>query len=232
MRKLIYISFLWLFFLSSARAQDERPDTTLQLNNLNFPADSIQRWKNLKEFAYAKYLDSLLKEKQKQEFNYKPSGPGIINSFLSSSFLQVLLWMVAIFFVLFVLYRLFLTKGAFKRESKNAKEKLPEAEEEIISGESDFDNLISQAIQNNNYRQAIRYQYLRTLHKLADKNFIELAMDKTNFQYVREIADPVFQNDFASLTLNYEYVWYGEFMIDKNVYQKLEMNFNGLNQKL
>jgi len=232
MHKLFYISFLWLFFLSSAKAQ-ELPDTTLHLNNLNFPVDSMQRWKDLKEFAYAKYLDSLLKDKQKQDISDTPSaGPGIINSFLSSSFLQVLLWMIAIFFVLFVLYRLFLTKGAFKRESKKIQDNLPKAEEENISGESDFDNLINQAIQNNNYRQAIRYQYLRTLHKLADKNFIELAMDKTNFQYVREISNPVFQNDFASLTLNYEYVWYGEFMIDKNVYQKLEMNFNGLNQKL
>jgi hypothetical protein len=231
MHKLIYISFLWLFFLSSAKAQ-EVPDTTLYLNDLNFPVDSIQRWKNLKEFTYAKNLDSLLKEKQKQDLSYKPSGPGVINSFLSSSFLQVLLWMMAIFFVLFVLYRLFLTKGVFKRESKNVKEKVPEVEEEVITDKSDFDNLISHALQNNNYRQAIRYQYLRTLHRLADKNFIELARDKTNFQYVREIKNPVFQNEFASLTLNYEYVWYGEFMIDKTVYQKLEMNFNGLNQKL
>ena len=105
-------------------------------------------------------------------------------------------------------------------------------EEEVITRESDFDALIRTALQNSNYRQAVRYQYLRTLHILADKNFIELAPDKTNFQYVREIANRNHQNDFASLTLNYEYVWYGEFDIDKNIYQKIENNFTSLNQKL
>ncbi len=232
MHKLIYILFTAMFFFSSARAQDESRDTTLYVNHLEFPVDSIQRWKNLKEFAYAKYLDSLLKEKQKIKPKPASSGPGIIGSFLSSAFIQVLLWALAVFFILFILYRLFLTEGVFKRESRNGKQATPLVEEEIITHESDFDNLILQALHSNNYRQAIRYQYLRTLHKLADKNYVELAKDKTNFQYVHEIRNPVFQNDFASLTLNYEYVWYGEFMIDKNAYQKLEMNFNGLNQKL
>ena len=232
MHKLIYILFTAMFFFTSAQAQEEKRDTTLHFNHLRSPVDSIQRWKNLKEFAYAKYLDSLLKEKQKIEPKSSSSGPGIINSFLSSIFIQVLLWTLAVFFILFILYRLFLAEGVFKRASRNAKQATPQVEEEVITHESDFDNLILQALHDNNYRQATRYQYLRTLHKLADKNLIELSKDKTNFQYVHEIANPGFRNDFASLTLNYEYVWYGEFMIDKNVYQKLEMNFKGLNQKI
>jgi len=232
MHKIIYILFTAMFFLSSAQAQDEGTDTTLHFNNLRSPVDSFQRWKNLKEFAYAKYLDSLLKEKQKVKPKSTSSSPGIINSFLSSAFIQVLLWTLAVFFVLFILYRLFLAEGVFKRASRNAKQATPQVEEEIITHESDFDNLILLALHDNNYRQAIRYQYLRTLHKLADKHLIELAKDKTNFQYVHEIANPVYKNDFASLTLHYEYIWYGEFMIDKNAYQKLEMNFKGLNQKL
>ncbi|MEP7255467.1 MAG: DUF4129 domain-containing protein [Ferruginibacter sp.] len=214
--------------------ENERPDTALYKNTLDFPADSVQYWKNLKEFAYAKYLDSLLKDKQKKQVKKKPGlqGPGLLNSFLTSPFLRVMLWTLAVLFILFVLYRLFLAEGVFKRESRSAKQQTPEVEEEVITSESDFDNLINQALQNNNYRQAVRYQYLRTLHKLADKNLVELARDKTNFQYVREIKNPAFQNDFASLTLNYEYVWYGEFMIDRNIYQKIDSNFTELNQKL
>lgn len=233
MHKIIYISFLCLLFLSPAQAQ-EAMDTTLYSNDLSLPADSIQNWKNAKEFGYAKNLDSLLKAKQKEQAKSKPKSyePGLMNRFLASAFVRILLWTLAVFFILFILYKMFLTEGVFRRESKTSRQAIPEAEEEIISAESDFDNLIKQALQSNNYRQAIRYQYLKTLHKLADKHFIELAKDKTNFQYVREIRNPVFQNDFASLTLNYEYVWYGEFMIDRNTYQKLEVNFTGLNQKL
>ena len=212
----------------------EKPDTTLYLNSLIFPADSMQSWKNRKEFAYAKYLDSLLKEKQKAQVRSKPRSyePGLMNSILASSIVRVLLWTLAILFILFILYKLFLAEGVFKRESRTAKQQNPEVEEEVISSESDFDNLINQALQANNYRQAVRYQYLKTLHKLSDRNLVELAKDKTNFQYVRELRNPAFQNDFASLTLNYEYVWYGEFMIDRNIYQKIESNFAALNQKL
>lgn len=213
---------------------DEKPDTTLYINNLPFPADSMQNWKDLKEFAYAKYLDSLLKEKQKTQARSKPGSfePGVMNSILASSVVRVFLWTLAILFILFILYKLFLAEGVFKRESRAVKQQTPEVEEEVISSESDFNNLIYQSLQANNYRQAVRYQYLKTLHKLSDRNLVELAKDKTNFQYVRELRNPAFQNDFASLTLNYEYVWYGEFIIDKSIYQKIESNFTALNQKL
>lgn len=68
-------------------------------------------------------------------------------------------------FIFFILYKLFLAEGVFKKESRAAKQQTPEVEEEVISSESDFDNLINQALQANNYRQAVRYQYLKTLHK-------------------------------------------------------------------
>jgi Domain of unknown function (DUF4129) len=129
------------------------------------------------------------------------------------------------------LYRLFLAEGAFKRKPKSAKAEA-EVEEEIITNESNFDALIRQALQGGNYRQAVRYQYLRTLHLLAEKNMVQLAPDKTNFQYVSEIANRSHQQPFASLTLNYEYVWYGEFEIDKNIYDKIESGFKGFNQKI
>ena len=213
--------------------EEETPDTSLVENNLNLPFDSIQHWKNLKDFAYAKYLDSLLKDRNdKNKVNAGSSNGGLMNRFLASAFLRVLLWTLAICFVLFIIYRLFLADGVFRRETKSAGTGKAEAAEEVITPESDFDALIKQSLQNSNYRLAVRYQYLKTLHTLAGKKFIELASDKTNFQYVQEIVNREYQNDFASLTLNYEYVWYGEFAIDKNVYQKIETNFNGLNKKL
>lgn len=215
--------------------REVKPDTVLFANNLSLPDDSMPHWKNEKDFAYAKYLDSLLKDKKdkmKTKTNSGASGPGLISRFLSSTFMRVFLWTLAACFILFILYRLFLAEGAFKRDSKTTKIDKPEVEEEIISGESDFEALINHALQSSNYRQAVRYQYLKTLHKLADKKYIELARDKTNYQYVHEINNPEYQNEFAALTLNYEYVWYGEFAVEKNIYQKIEMNFTGLNKKL
>ena len=211
----------------------DETDTTLYRNNLNLPYDSIKNWRNLKEYAYAKYLDSLLKNEKKPEVKEQPrsSGGSFLGNLLSSGFMSFILWAVVILFVLFIVYRLFLADGVFQRKSKVANSEA-EVTEEVITKESDFDKLIRQGLQNGNYRQAVRYQYLRTLHLLANKNFVELAPDKTNFQYVQEIANRSHQQEFAALTLNYEYVWYGEFAIEKNIYQKIETNFISLNQKL
>jgi len=211
-------------------------DTTLAQNNLQLAYDSIRKWRNLKEYAYSKYLDSLLRNKKKEappeEASQPPSGGGFLNSILESGFVNILLWTLAILFVLFIIYRLFLADAVFKGKPKSLKEAAGEVEEEMITQESDFDALIRQALQNSNYRQAVRYQYLRTLHLLAVKNMVILAPDKTNFQYVREISNYNHQQDFAALTLNYEYVWYGEFAIEKEIYQRIETNFISLNQKL
>ncbi|MBK6379941.1 MAG: DUF4129 domain-containing protein [Chitinophagaceae bacterium] len=216
----------------TAPEDDEPADTSLYKNDLNLSYDSIKNWRNLKEYTYTKYLDSLLKKEKKKEAKEPPRPrTGIISSLFNSNIVTVLLWTVAIAFVLFILYRLFLAEGAFKRKSKSVKAEA-EVEEEIITKESDFDALIRQSLQSGNYRQAVRYQYLRTLHLLAEKNMVHLPPDKTNFQYVSEIANRNHQQPFASLTLNYEYVWYGEFEIDKNIYDKIESNFRGFNQKI
>ena len=214
---------------ATALEDDEPADTSLYKNDLNLSYDSIKNWRNLKDYAYTKYLDSLLKNIKQKE----PPAPrrSIFSNLFNSNIVTVLLWTVAIAFILFILYRLFLAEGVFKRKLKSVKTEA-EVAEEIITSESDFDALIRQAIQNGNYRQAVRYQYLRTLHLLAEKNMVQLAPDKTNFQYVSEIANRSYQQDFASLTLNYEYVWYGEFEIDKNIYDKIESNFSRFNQKI
>ncbi len=213
-------------------------DTTLYFNRLSISPDSVAAWKNLKDFLYIKKLDSLLKAQQhKDKIKEKveetePSGPGFLSRILSSEALQFFFWTLAILFVLFILYKLFLTEGVFRKNTKSAKSNTPEAGEEVINSESDFEILIRQAVQSGNYRLAVRYQYLQTLHLLAGKNLIELAADKTNHQYVREIKNQNYQTDFAALTLNYEYVWYGEFAIEENIYKKMEQGFLQFNNKL
>jgi hypothetical protein len=209
-------------------------DTALYYTSLSVPKDSVEAWKNLKEFAYVKYLDSLLKAKQDEtqkkvkaqaSNNQPPPDLSWLSRVLSSRGLEVFLWSLAGLFILFILYKLFLTEGVFQRGIKKSKVIAPEVEEEIIDKESDFDGLIRNALLTGNYRLAVRYHYLQVLHLLANKNQIQLAQDKTNADYVREIVNKNNQIDFAGLTLNYEYVWYGEFEIDEVLYSKLKVSF-------
>ena len=211
-------------------------DTTIFYKQLSVSSDTIGNWKTSKGFEYAKYLDSLLNEKQNKKTvrsdDNVQTGPSWLDNVFASPATRIFFWTLAGIFILFILYKLFLTEGVFKKPAKNNQSATPEVSEETITGKSDFDTNINQAIRNGNYRLAIRYQYLKTLHKLADKHLIELAADKTNYQYVREISHRSYQNDFASLTLNYEYVWYGEFNIDESIYHKIAPRFSGFNQKI
>jgi hypothetical protein len=217
-------------------------DTVLNYTKLNISPDSVEQWKNLQAFAYVKYLDSLLKakkenakKKDEKETNYTPpsgNGSSWLDGFLSSGGLQIFLWVLAAFFILFILYKLFLTEGTFRKKNQLVKANVPDATEEVITSDSDFETLIKEGLQTGNYRLAVRYQYLQTLHKLADKNLVELAADKTNYQYVREITNQNYQQEFAALTLNYEYVWYGGFDIDVIIYRRIETVFSQFNNKL
>lgn len=219
--------------------EEEKTDTVLHFNKMFIEPDSIKAWGKQKGFAYMSYIDSLLKsrkkdEKEKPKFEMKePSGPSWIERLFASSFVRWFFWILAGGFVLFIIYRLFLAEGIFKKSSAKANTtKQPAVEEEVITAESDFDRLIRQAIAAGNFRLAVRYQYLKTLHLLAEKNYVQMAVDKTNFMYVQEIKNYDMQNAFARLTLNYEYVWYGEFTIDGVIYSNMENGFKSFNAKI
>ncbi len=217
-------------------------DTTLYFNSLTVSKDSVAYWKNMQGFAYVQYLDSLLKAKKAEDnkrvqaksstVSELPSGVSWLDRFFASKGLQIFLWVLAGSFVLFVLYKLFLTEGVFRKTVKNKTASTPDVEEEVIDRETNFDALIRNAVQAANYRLAVRYHYLQTLHLLAGRNQITLAVDKTNYQYVQEVQNSHFRNEFAALTLNYEYVWYGEFLIDEAVYAKLKAAYGAFNQQL
>lgn len=78
---------------------------------------------------------------------------------------------------------------------------------------------------------AVRYLFLKTLRQLSDRGHLQQSADKTNFQYVQEIpADK--RNDFASLVLNYEYVWYGHLNIVREQYDQLEKKYTSFYNKI
>ena len=92
----------------------------------------------------------------------------------------------------------------------------------------DFDKLIKKAIKDNNYRLATRYMYLKSLKVLANKKTIEWHYDKTNTDYLNEIKDSKLKALFKRISYIYDYVWYGEFPIDEDSFNKNKNDFNQL----
>ncbi|WP_435802554.1 hypothetical protein [Polaribacter sp.] len=81
--------------------------------------------------------------------------------------------------------------------------------------ELNLEELLKQAIENKNFRLAIRYYYLTSLKGLSTKEIIEYHKDKTNSEYLFEIENTAMRNEFSYLSYVYSYVWYGEFPVDE-----------------
>ena len=96
----------------------------------------------------------------------------------------------------------------------------------------DFADLIAGALQKKNYRLALRYHYLELLKILSDKEFIDWNPHKTNYEIVDELRGKPFRNNFRSLALVFEYVWYGEFKISESGFTEVKNDFMKLKEQI
>ena len=215
--------------------EDYLADTTLINNQLSIEPDSVKALKNLGALAYAKHLDSLLHRYQQNQETGDDAAKNEISwiaRFFLSPVTKYFFLLLAVVFVCFILYRLFFAEGFFQRSySRIHPVALPD-EDDNPSASADYAKLIAQAVESRNYRMGIRYHFLQSLQKLSSKGAIEFARDKTNHEYVVELSGKKYKNSFVSLTLNYEYVWYGEFEIDEKAFMLLQSKFKQFNNEV
>lgn len=74
----------------------------------------------------------------------------------------------------------------------------------------DFDKLIEEARKNEEFRLAIRYQYLKSLQFLATEELIKLRDWKSPYDYKRELKVELVPI-YSKLSELFEFVWYGDF---------------------
>lgn len=96
----------------------------------------------------------------------------------------------------------------------------------------DFETLIASAIKNKNYRLAIRFLYLKNLKELSDKHIIKWDITKTNISYQSEIRDVKLRSMFLEITFIFDYVWYGEFIVDAYQFEIIEGKMKDFNKML
>ena len=149
-----------------------------------------------------------------------------------STFLEVLPY-VLLAVLVFILIKFFLNVNAraISYAKKNQAAVAMSEEEHIIKNE-DIQKLIKEALANNNYRLAVRYYYLYMLQIMTERELIDWEIQKTNEDYLRELEQKQLQQPFKKITRLYDYIWYGEFPIDQEKYQKAENSFLSLKQLL
>ncbi len=222
------------------------PDT-LKQDYRSIDYDSVRAINNDKGFYYKKYMDSLLRaiearlknmEERRNRDSIRRSGQSgkgqlrretyIDDGIFSGSGLGIIFWILAIALFGYIVFKLFLSNASFF--SGNRKNIAASIKADAEENTSDPDAMIRNAIRNGNYRIAVRYLYLQTLIRLSEKKFIRVNSNKTNYEYVTEVKNQKFANEFASLTLKYEYVWYGEYPVDEKLFEQIHGSFTQFNK--
>ncbi|WP_417886224.1 DUF4129 domain-containing protein [Zunongwangia sp.] len=101
------------------------------------------------------------------------------------------------------------------------------ADEDIIKN-ADIQQLIKNAVENKQYRLAVRYYYLQVLKELDNLHFINYENQKTNEEYSSELKNEQLNTHFKKTTRIYNFIWYGDFSVSETDFKLAQKNFNEL----
>jgi len=111
----------------------------------------------------------------------------------------------------------------FKRTKPDADKTVKLTEEELDT--ATYHQQIEEAISSGRFRIAVRLLYLQTLRILMDKGIVTYSREKTNAAYLRSLVSTPWYKTFATLTLDYEYIWYGEMPVSNEQFNVIHRQF-------
>lgn len=168
-------------------------------------------------------------EDEEEVAEFKP----IKHSFgFNSSVLQIILFVALI--IILVIAILYFLKNNYLGGDKKIDQPLTADSEDTEKNlhETDIDLLLREAIQSKNFRNAVRYSYLKTIKELSNKNWIAWKQEKTNREYLVEMGSRNEFPSFRDMTFLYEQVWYGEKNIGEEEFFAISPVFNSFFQNM
>jgi hypothetical protein len=190
----------------------------------NIPANEIKKIQQDEDFWYANQI--FKKEKDNKEEDAEVS-------WLQAGWVKTLLWLVIIGGFAFAII-MFLSDSNIRLFRKKinvfADEKQDEETEDIF--EINYRDRIDKAVQEGNYRLAVRLMFLQMLKTMSGRNIIQYKQDRTNFDYLLQLRDTKHYHDFFRLTRNYEYTWYGNFPVNDEAWQLIKNDFEKFNNTI
>ena len=194
---------------------EETSNSPKKLDSFSFrsvPDSVIKNLQNRKEFAYANDSEYWKREEEEStKINFPP-------------FLKYVAWGIVIGVLLFVLIKLLMANKilSFRKPKKFKSES--QQDEELLE-RTDLGLLISEAEKKEQFRIATRYRFMKILQELDARSLVQLDKKRTNWDYVKQLSSHPLNKKFLYLTQAYEYVWYGEFDINRSQYELLKTKF-------
>lgn len=208
------------FTIHKIAATDTVYTTTTDFEKQRIIQDDLKEKYSGKDFEYK---EEQLKKKPVQKPREQSKFAGDFVTFIASAF-PYILGLIVIFIVIRSFIDVESDFWKFKRSDTKIHRAILTEDEDNIE-ENDFNALLQNALKAKNYRLATRYYYLALLQKMTQKEYIKYHKEKTNGDYLFELKDEQFRKDFSYASYIYNYVWYGEFPIDKTQFSMIQKKY-------
>jgi hypothetical protein len=173
------------------------------------------------------YADLAPEKKKKQEKEKAAT------SLLDRQWFRSLLWIIIVagFVAVLIWYLASSNIRLFRRPSA-----LIGPDEETVPAldifELDYEQEIQRAVADRNFRMAVRLMYLHILKELSERNIIQYKHEKTNSEYLSELAGTSYYKNFFRLTRDFEYTWYGELELSEQAFVLVQKDFSNFKEEL
>ena len=138
---------------------------------------------------------------------------------VSPSFWKILLFILIAAIVIIVLY--LILKNAKPVDKKVVVDVEDDWNPEVIS-KSELELRLEAAMAREDFRECVRIYFTFILKELIHKSWIVWKKEKTNHHYVLEMSGKPNQMVFMECVRIYDLVWYGEYKIDREIFEMLQ----------
>lgn len=234
-----YLLVSLLFFIpviSKAQPVKAKPVTTIIKTDSSkvvvskFDKDAISNYKEQKEFQYDEIGQQQLSLWDKFWLWFWDVIGELFQGAAANIFSRYIFIGLGVALILFIVIKIIGAEKIFAKKSKETILPYDVITENIH--EIDYEQELQRLVAERKFRLAVRLLYLRALKKLSDAEIIQWQPDKTNYNYLMEISKPELRNDFSQLTLQFDYIWYGDFPIDEVKFDPINQSFNQFNNQI
>lgn len=197
-----------------------------------FDPQRLEAFRSDKDFIYEDDRDKIRKLSWWDRLMYRFQRFLFGQSKAGATFWEIVFYLLAIGTVVFLTFFILKIRPRtlFGKASKQLDTGFEEVDENIH--EMDFEQLIALALKEKDYRRGVRLLYLETLKTLTLHGWIDWRPNKTNQEYQLELTGTPISREFDELTLNFEYVWYGDFPIDARGFERVQAVFRQFQQHI
>ena len=190
------------------------------------PQSKVNKYLADRDYEFANDPEYWKKDKTQDN-----TGPSLFTRLLRNKIFQWALFLVVIAVVMYGIFQLARENNFtwYNRRSKQSQETEPDS---VLQGSRNYDEAIRKYQAEGNYRFAIRYLFLRLIHTAADKNIIQIKDSATNSEIGRAFGQHPLASQYRYLATAYEYIYYGDFNLNKEIFDSLKMKFEIFQEKM